>query len=369
MSENIEAALLPSSYPHHQYGATGAHTVSALWKTGYKTAEDLESCGESVRHFYEAQNTLLERFRDAAHASRVEEDDILSVNRAIIATNIANVVLLVCQVYAFISSGALAVLAVFIDAFLDLVSGFVVATTYWMRKRRDKHRYPVGRSRLEPLGVIGMACLMTAATLLTLEESIKSLLRGKSDSFVGLTVTSGAVLLFALLTKASLYAYCHKIDHMSVQALAEDHFNDCLANSMSFVAVIIAQNVVWWLDPVCGIVISCLIIRNWIRHTLERFDQLLGRVADKNVLNVLTFVASHHSEHIHLVDTVRAYHVGNGIYAEVDVVLSAEMPLREAHDVGESLQVRIEALDEIERCFVHLDFETEHSPSTEHKEI
>ncbi len=40
------------------------------------------------------------------------------------------------------------------------------------------------------------------------------------------------------------------------------------------------------------------------------------------------------------VDTVRAYHFGVNYLVEVDIVLPADMPLREAHDIGESLQVR-----------------------------
>ena len=42
------------------------------------------------------------------------------------------------------------------------------------------------------------------------------------------------------------------------------------------------------------------------------------------------------------------------------------MPLSEAHDIGESLQKNIEELDEVERCWVHLDYEVDHQP--EHKD-
>lgn len=38
------------------------------------------------------------------------------------------------------------------------------------------------------------------------------------------------------------------------------------------------------------------------------------------------------------------------------------MPLKEAHAIGESLQIKIEELQEVERAFVHLDFECSHKP-------
>uniref|UniRef100_A0A0A0LXC5 Cation efflux protein cytoplasmic domain-containing protein n=1 Tax=Cucumis sativus TaxID=3659 RepID=A0A0A0LXC5_CUCSA len=34
----------------------------------------------------------------------------------------------------------------------------------------------------------------------------------------------------------------------------------------------------------------------------------------------------------------------------------------EAHAIGETLQIKIEKLPEVERAFVHLDFECEHKP-------
>ena len=42
--------------------------------------------------------------------------------------------------------------------------------------------------------------------------------------------------------------------------------------------------------------------------------------------------------------------------------------MHEAHDIGESLQKKVESLDEVERAFVHLDFETSHDPTSEHKQ-
>ena len=41
------------------------------------------------------------------------------------------------------------------------------------------------------------------------------------------------------------------------------------------------------------------------------------------------------------IDTIRAYTFGNYFIAEVDVVLPPDMPLKEAHDIGESLQNKV----------------------------
>ena len=46
----------------------------------------------------------------------------------------------------------------------------------------------------------------------------------------------------------------------------------------------------------------------------------------------------------------------------MDIVLAEEMKLKCAHDIGESLQNRIEEMEDVERAFVHIDFETSHFP-------
>ena len=56
---------------------------------------------------------------------------------------------------------------------------------------------------------------------------------------------------------------------------------------------------------------------------------------------------------------------GERFLVEVDIVLPESMPLRETHDIGEALQIKIEALAEVERAFVHIDWEWEHRPGVD----
>lgn len=318
-----------------------------------------------------AADVEAEAGRAAAAAVDPDEATATRVRRAVYASNAANVFLLAAQVYAFLSSGSLALMASTTDAALDFVSGLVVLYTWRLRAVRNKYSYPVGRARMEPLGVVLMACLMTAATLLVLEESISALIRGPSGSpLVGLTPLTAIVLVTALGVKGALYAYCQGVPDVAVAALATDHWNDVVANSGSLLTVFAAQAWAWWLDPVGGVGISALIIYNWVCATVEHVDQLLGRTADGRLTSLVTFLCLKHHPWVLKVDTVRAYHVGAGIFVECDIVLPGEMPLRIAHDIAESLQVSIEAhVDQVERAFVHADFDTDHSPELEHKTV
>jgi divalent metal cation (Fe/Co/Zn/Cd) transporter len=51
--------------------------------------------------------------------------------------------------------------------------------------------------------------------------------------------------------------------------------------------------------------------------------------------------------------------------AQVEVILPARMSVRESHDIALQLQHKVESFDEVERAFVHVDYERREEP--EHK--
>lgn len=44
-------------------------------------------------------------------------------------------------------------------------------------------------------------------------------------------------------------------------------------------------------------------------------------------------------------------------------------PLKISHDVSQGLQRKLEGLGDVERAFVHVDYENEHNPHEEHKPL
>lgn len=69
-----------------------------------------------------------------------------------------------------------------------------------------------------------------------------------------------------------------------------------------------------------------------------------------------------HSSMITAIDTVRAYTSGPRLLVEVDIVMDPHESLRATHDVAEELQMKLESLPDVERAYVHVDYETTHKP-------
>lgn len=118
----------------------------------------------------------------------------------------------------------------------------------------------------------------------------------------------------------------------------------------------------FYLRVILPLQLALYTIRTWSMTVLENVNSLVGRSAAPEYLQKLTYLCWNHHKAVRHIDTVRAYTFGSHYFVEVDIVLPADMPLQEAHDIGESLQEKLELLPEIERAFVHLDYEFSHKP-------
>ena len=77
---------------------------------------------------------------------------------------------------------------------------------------------------------------------------------------------------------------------------------------------------------------------------------------------IRSLAAMTHSPSVAAIDTVRAWHSGPRLVVEVDVVMNPDETLRATHDIAEELQMKIESLPDVERAYVHVDYETTHKP-------
>ena len=290
---------------------------------------------------------------------------------------VANIFLVVIKLVAAISSGSLSIVASAIDSLLDILAGVVLYFTSKAAQKRDPYMYPVGKSRLEPIGVIIFACIMGVSMFGVCQESVSSLighLTGTNLLYIKVDVVPLLVLLITIFIKLGLYLYCMyacKFDeNSSVLAYMEDHRNDVLTNTFACIAYVCSGSwrEMWWMDATFAILLCIYISVSWGQTAQEQVAMLVGKRADPQFLSQLTFMALTHHESVQKVDTIRAYSFGSRYLCEVHIVLPPETPLIEAHDIGESLETKIEQLESglVERAFVHLDWETEHKP--EHRQ-
>ncbi|XP_066312870.1 metal tolerance protein 5-like isoform X1 [Miscanthus floridulus] len=327
-----------------------------------------------VAEYYQQQVEMLEGFSEMdtltdrgflPGMSKEEREKVArSETLAIRLSNIANMVLFAAKVYASVRSGSLAIIASTLDSLLDLLSGFILWFTAFSMQTPNPYRYPIGKKRMQPLGILVFASVMATLGLQIILESIRSL-ASDGDEF---RLTSDQekwlvdIMLSVTLVKLALVIYCRSFTNEIVKAYAQDHFFDVITNVIGLVAALLANYIEGWIDPLGAIILAIYTIRTWSMTVLENVHSLVGQSASPEYLQKLTYLCWNHHKAVRHIDTVRAYTFGSHYFVEVDIVLPSNMPLREAHDIGEALQEKLERLPEIERAFVHLDYEFTHRP-------
>ncbi|KAI3865767.1 hypothetical protein MKW98_013301 [Papaver atlanticum] len=326
-----------------------------------------------VATYYQQQVQMLDGFsemdaltdRDFLPGMTKEEQENLakSENLAIRISNIANMLLFAGKVFASVQSGSLSIIASTLDSLLDLLSGFILWFTSFSMQTPNPYRYPIGKKRMQPLGIIVFASVMATLGLQIILESVRTLITHHDFNLTKVQqLWVIGIMCTVTLVKFCLMLYCRTFSNEIVKAYAQDHFFDVVTNIIGLVAAILANYFKDWMDPVGAIILALYTIRTWSSTVLENVNSLVGRSAAPEYLQKLTYLCWNHHKAIMHIDTVRAYTFGSHYFVEVDIVLPSAMPLREAHDVGESLQIKLERLPEIERAFVHLDYEFTHKP-------
>ncbi|KAL5383473.1 hypothetical protein DPSP01_005872 [Paraphaeosphaeria sporulosa] len=326
-----------------------------------------------MKKFYTRQNALIDQFLESGDEERLAALDTLEngpkVKFAVNASFVVNFFLFVIQLYAAISTGSLSLFATAADAFMDLVSSIVMLITSRMAARPSVYKYPVGRTRIETIGIIMFCCLMTTVAIQLIVESGRALGEGASEH-EQLHIIPIVFVGVAIFCKGSLCIYCFFLRrYPAVHVFFIDHRNDIIVNAFGLTMSIIGSRVVWYLDPLGAILIGLLILCSWAANAFEHVWLLVGKSAPNEFISKLIYLVVTHDTRIQKVDTCRAYHAGQNYYVEVDIVMDEELPLKVTHDVSQTLQRKLEGLANVERAYVHVDYENEHDIYEEHKPL
>ncbi|OMJ09208.1 Metal tolerance protein 9 [Smittium culicis] len=330
----------------------------------------LSKKSKEVIGFYKRQNELIESNLSIHHETsesaqerqEQEEKTLKKVKIAVYGSFTVNLVLFAIQLYAAISSKSLSLLATMADAFMDIVAGGIIVYTSRAAANNQWLKYPAGRKRLETVGTIIFSTLMATLSSQLIIEAIRNLTSDDHNP-PKITLSNLIMILVALSLKLSMYFYCRLLKkYTSARAFMVDHRNDLVLNSFGLLMGYLSTKVAWYLDAIGGILLAIFILITWSREAYQNVRLIVGISADPLFLSRLTYMASTHDPLIQHIDTVRAYHVGELIYVELDVVMDPSTPLHISHDVGESLQNKLESLSGVARAFVHVDYEFKHSP-------
>ncbi len=178
-----------------------------------------------------------------------------------------------------------------------------------------------------------------------LQESVKKLLPPADTEITSFPPIAIGAMVATIVIKGIIWFVCIPIKTTQVQALAQDCQTDVIFNTISLLFPFIGiQTGVWWLDPVGAGLLSLFIIYDWSATSFANIIRLSGSAVDEKLIRKLTYMAYRFSPIVNGFKSIRAYHAGDGIWAEVDLLLDEKTPLARTHDISETLQYCCEGM-------------------------
>jgi len=285
------------------------------------------------------------------------------VTIAIYMNLIANTILLILKIIVTVLTSSVSVLASLVDAALDFLSTAIIWTTTRLISSSDHYKYPAGRRRLEPIGVLVFSVVMMTSFVQVAIEGLNHL-TADDHTIVQLTIPAIAIMSATVLIKFLCWLYCRLIKNSSVQALAQDAVTDIVFNIFSIIFPLVGFYAkIWWLDPAGGILLSLYVILNWGKTSSEHIKNLSGAAASADQRNVLLYLCMRFAKTIKQIQGLQAFHSGDFLNVEADIILDENTSLRDSHDLGESLQYVLESVPYVDRAFVQMDYASWNLPS------
>ncbi|KAF4303621.1 Cation efflux protein [Botryosphaeria dothidea] len=326
-----------------------SHLLGNGHQTGYGGISDDVEANNGMMPMYEPE----------------EETDSQSriVTIAIYVNLAANTVLLAMKIVVTILTSSLSVLASLVDAALDFLSTAIVWVTTYLISRQDRYSYPIGRAKLEPVGVLIFSVIMITAFFQVLLEGAQRFM-SNDHTIVYLTNSALAIMAATVIIKGLCWLWCRMIKNSSVQALAQDAMTDVVFNFFSIIFPLVGYYAkLWWMDPLGGVLLSFWVIINWSETSTNHIKNLTGRAASADERNILLYLSMRFAKTIKQIQGLQAYHSGDKLIVEADIVVDENIALRDAHDLGESLQYVLESVPNVDRAFVHLDYASWNLPT------
>ena len=345
-----DESKLPESPPHKPQ------------ENGSGTTTKVKRTPKALYRLPDEDTPLLDGNTDVspAKSNTAGDDGVESGSRivaiAIYINLVANAILLAGKVAVIVLTSSLSVLASLVDAALDFLSTAIVWITTKLIAHQDQYAYPVGRRRLEPIGVLVFSVIMITSFFQVFLECFNRL-ASPDHTIVQLSPSAIIIMASTVVIKLACWFWCRLIKNSSVQALAQDAMTDVIFNTFSIIFPLVGYYAqVWFLDALGGLLLSLYVIFNWSRTTTTHIRHLTGAAASATDRNILLYLTMRFAEPIQKIQGLQAYHAGDKINVEVDIVLDEHTSLRDSHDLGESLQYVLESVPNVDRAFVHLDY-------------
>lgn len=237
----------------------------------------------------------------------------------------------------------------------DLFYSLLMSLGLWISQRPPDLSHPQGHSRFEPLAGLIVAGAMTVAAYEAGRVTIQRFVAGGASVPLEWPVVA---LLISAAVKGVMYALIHRIagraNSPTLDAAAKDNLADVLTSTAAFAGIVASQFIHPLADPIAGAVVVLWIARAAVDVWRENLIYLTGGGASADLRQEIITVSGT-IQGVERVHQVLTEYVGPELIADLHINVDGNLPLFDAHVISDNVRERVEALDGIDRAYVHVE--------------
>ncbi len=256
----------------------------------------------------------------------------------------SNVTLVIIKLAVGIYTGSISVLSAAADSLNDLVASGIALLSVRASAAPADVEHPFGHGKIENISGAAEAVLIFVAAVYIINESVKKILEPGPIAAAGpAAIVMAATALVDFFVSRYLLRVANETDSAALRADAYHLTTDVWTSLGAMAALIVIYATGFRLiDPIVALAIAAVIIRVAYRLTREATEVLVDvRLPDEETTRIANeIIRTPHVLGYHKLRTRKS-----GPQREIDyhLVVPADMPVEEAHDIAQDIEDRISA--------------------------
>ena len=283
-------------------------------------------------------------------------DRFKSAKRASTLGILGNIFLLIIKGIIGLATKSQAMIADTLNSAGDIFSSVMTYVGNKIASKPKDEDHNLGHGKAEYIYSMLISIIMMFMAVLIIKDGTEALVTNKTYIFSKWLII---VCIITIIIKFLLYLYTYSIGkkykNLLVKANAKDHINDCLLTSCNLIACIFAQNNIYLLDGVVGMIIGLWILVTGMKIFKESYDVLMDKAISIETKKKVYEIIQTHKE-IKKTQNFNSTPIGYMYQISLTIFVDGNLTTFESHKIADNLEKEItKSIDEIYLTVIHVN--------------
>lgn len=275
--------------------------------------------------------------------------------KAALISILSNSFLTISKLIVGLLSNSVSILSEAIHSGIDLIASFVAFFSIRIANKPADKEHPFGHGKYENVSGTIEALLIFIASFWIIYESVKKIFAGGEMTSFGLGIivmSISAVMNF--FVSSHLYKVSDSEDSIALEADALHLRTDVYTSLGVLVGIIIIYFTKWfWVDPLIGIMVALLIMREAFEITKRAFNPLVDASLDEETEEVIKSILIEHSASFIEFNSLRTRKAGSEIHIDLQLIVPKKWSISKVNSVCNEIEENLKTKYSSCHCLIN----------------